>query len=203
MAREIRLYNHTTFKEHKSNLPVLSAKGIQRMSNERIISGESFDQILARQQKSVENEDEETKRGAQILLDLKSEYDSRKASGTGLSRYVCAANDVPPDKCTAEEAVNLITKELKATMENADALYQSAQLVFSKEGVSKEEKIDSINSIYKEINSLYISYDNKLKLLNKEDEDEFMMYAALRSLENSFLYPIAADLWAKMNSLEN
>lgn len=191
---EIRLFMFEVFKISKKDFPYISPKSLNRLSNLGVLNDYDFDKIIALLEKGVNKKNKEQFEGAiALIVKLRKEFvENEHKAGEGLAKTLCGVESIEEKNC-AENAVDIISKEVKQEMENIDKIYEKVEITMTGE-LSQKDKLKSIEESLIRMNELYKIYLTNIKKVNNHDNREFVLFIAMKALKNDFLKPVIDKL---------
>ncbi|MFM7089060.1 MAG: hypothetical protein ACKOW9_06065 [Candidatus Paceibacterota bacterium] len=186
---EVGLFNYRTYADSKSRFPELSAKMLQRWSNLMVMNDYDNAKVMTDLKKAITKENsKDLLPTLEMVQKINKEFVDKNLNGAGLTQAVCSESNIQ-ERCE-ERSVDIITMEIKVQMELASNIAGEIELIVADPDRKPEEKLRLIEQADSKITEMYCAYSSRLQSINKNTPNDRIMYAAMRSMENNFLFEI-------------
>ncbi len=210
ITREFKLYDLKGWE----NRGYLNTKALQRIFNVVNLDSQETEESIQNLIDNISNlvpQTDETRETQATLNKLWNDFkkvkvdkDGKEINGTGLVNFLSerAGLEAPDDNdrekktIATEKGVDLISKETSSDMRGMSdrnkALIEKYQSVLEKGSAEEiKEMINDVNNEMVNLSNIESKYKLYLSMVNKNDKNDFCVYAALPRLTNQFVRPLA------------
>lgn len=175
------------------NKKFLNAKALQRIANLSNL-GNSIEEVIAKLD-DIKPHTEQAKAAQETLRTLWKGFQSLPESGPGLIKEIGEKHGLVDNRYRTEKATDIITKETNLDMEKIGNSYteleSSYELALNSGNKEKlEETISQVDVTLRELADIRNKYEEYQKQANKENPEDFCVYAAMPRLKTYFTTPV-------------